>query len=328
MKKVAWILALVFGLLFLGATLLNADLIGRSRKALSDGVLKDEASIAAARFSLVVVLPDTDDSFFRGILEGIDEAAPAAEAAVLVFRYPESSAEAAERYFEIAIRARADGLVMYVPRDGDIAERGARATASGVVFVPVGTDAPRSSASFFIGSGSLLQGLEGGKLICAELGASARVGVVLPAEGMGEPEGEPLFRGVAAALGAYPGARIVAVQRARSGLLSGEDAVATMLRAQPGINAIFCSSSRDTVGAAQVVVDSNKVGKILIIGADETPEIERYIDKGVVAASIVRDSKRIGEEAVRAFAQVKAGLPPPEALEAGFTVKRRGGGRP
>ena len=94
-----------------------------------------------------------------------------------------------------------------------------------------------------------------------------------------------------------------------------------MLREHPEINALFCTSARDTIGAAQVVVDMNKVGTIVIVGADETPEIGRYIDKGVIAASIVRDSHRIGEEAVLAFLDLKEGRPTRESVEAGFSIR-------
>lgn len=99
-----------------------------------------------------------------------------------------------------------------------------------------------------------------------------------------------------------------------------------MLHDHPEVNALFCSSSRDTMGAAQVVIDTNRVGRILIIGADETPEIRRYIDKGVIAASIVRDSRRIGQEAVLSFTRLKAHEPVGPSLEAGFAVRTAKGG--
>ena len=101
-----------------------------------------------------------------------------------------------------------------------------------------------------------------------------------------------------------------------------------MQRDHPALNAILCSSARDTVGAAQVLIDLNKVGKVIIVGADETQDIRRYIDKGVVTASIVRDSKRIGEEAVKAFSLIKSGGSPPRPEETGlFIIKRKEGGR-
>ena len=321
MKKVAWILVALFGLAFLGATLMNADLIAKSHRALARGVFLEKPVTEAARYHLVVILPDTDDSFFRGLLEGVEESASVVDSVAQVFRYPNSFPLEAERYFEIALRSRVDGLIMFTPRNDRVVDRAKKAAQGGVVFVPVGTDAPIGSPLGFIGSSSLQQGFEGGKRICAELGASARIGVILPAADSGEPIDEPLYRGVSSAIKSYPTAQIVAVARARSGILSGEETASVMLRDFPMVNALFCSSSRDTMGAAQVVIDRNQVGKVLIIGADETPEIQRYIEKGIIAASIVRDSRRIGQEAVLSFSRLKENQPILRSVEAGFSVR-------
>jgi ribose transport system substrate-binding protein len=332
MKRLSWILALAFGLVFLGATLMNATLIGKARSALGARQLAGElpapgSKAAAARFQLIAIVPDADDSFYEGLLEGVSAASAGADAAVQVFRYPLQSAQEAERYFEIALRAKADGLILYTPRDeagaARSADRAVLAARNGVIFVPVGTDAPKGEKGPFIGSGSLLQGYEGGKLIGQRLGASARAGVILPASGRGGIEGEPLYKGVVAALRSFPGASVAAVAEVQPGILSGEAVAESMLRGHPELNAILCSSARDTVGAAQVLIDLNRVGEVLIIGADETKDIRRYIDKGVIAASIVRDSRRIGEEAVRAFSRMKKGERVPGPEEMGFFVITR-----
>jgi ribose transport system substrate-binding protein len=329
---------------FVGATLMNASLIGKARAALAGTAMgangipaARQAAVAGAkaeeaRFHLIVIVPDTDDSFYEGLLEGVSQGALGAAAAAQVFRYPLQSPQEAERYFEIALRSKVDGLIMYTPRSesGSALSAGhaEMAARNGVVFVPVGTDAPPGEKGPFIGSGSLLQGFEGGKLIGQRLGGYARIGVIIPASGMGAAESEPLYRGLAAALKTFPGAEVAAVAEVQPGILSGEAVAESMLRDHPGLNAILCSSARDTVGAAQVIIDLNKVGRVLIVGADETQDIRRYIDKGVVAASIVRDSKRIGEEAVKAFARIKTGGRPPGPEETGFfIIKKKDGGQ-
>ncbi|MGB4587010.1 MAG: hypothetical protein WBH66_08205, partial [Rectinemataceae bacterium] len=62
MKKAARILALAFGLVLLGATILNANLVSRSRTALSQGVFRADPDTYSARFHIIVAIPDTDDS--------------------------------------------------------------------------------------------------------------------------------------------------------------------------------------------------------------------------------------------------------------------------
>lgn len=321
MKRAAWILAALFGAAFLGAILMNARLVEQSRRAFAGGVFRETSRIPKARFHLVLVIPDDDDSFFSGLAEGVRAGAGEADAVVQVFKYSASSAAESERFFEIALGAGVDGIILYSPRGEPVLRRAEAAARMGVVFVPVGTDVPEGGPPGFIGSASLLQGFEGGRRICAVLGSSARIGVILPANGTGPVEEEPLFMGLSASIQSFQGARVSALTRARPGTLAGEEAASAMLGADPSINAIFCANSRDTMGAAQVVVDLNRVGDILVVGADETPEILRYIEKGVVTASIVRDSRWIGREAVRAFARIKEGAAPAGPVEAGFYVR-------
>ena len=307
---------------------MNASLVEQSRRAFAGGVFRETSSIPRARYHLVLILPDDDDSFFSGLLEGVRAGAAEVDAAVQVFRHAAASASEAERYFEIALGAGVDGLIMYSPRGDPVVRRGELAARAGVIFVPVGADLPEGNPPGFIGSASLLQGFEGGRRIVSSLGASARIGVILPANGSGPVEEEPLFKGLSAAIQAFPGARIAALSRARPGTLAGEEAASAMLGADPAINAIFCANSRDTVGVAQVVVDLNRVGSILVVGADETPELLRFIEKGVVNASIVRDSKWIGREAARAFARMKDGAGSADPVEAGFYVRTAEGEAP
>lgn len=321
MKRAAWILAALFGAAFLGAILMNARLVEQSRRAFAGGVFRETSRIPKARFHLVLVIPDDDDSFFSGLAEGVRAGAGEADAVVQVFKYSASSAAESERFFEIALGAGVDGIILYSPRGEPVLRRAESAARMGVVFVPVGTDVPEGGPPGFIGSASLLQGFEGGRRICAVLGSSARIGVILPANGTGPVEEEPLFMGLSASIQSFQGARVSALTRARPGTLAGEEAASAMLGADPSINAIFCANSRDTMGAAQVVVDLNRVGDILVVGADETPEILRYIEKGVVTASIVRDSRWIGREAVRAFTRIKEGAAPTGPVEAGFYVR-------
>ena len=328
MKNAARILALLFGILLLGATVLNANLVGRSREALSKGVLRENSSLSSARYHVIVALPDIDDSYFRGLIRGIEEETQASEAAIQVFRYSAESGLEAERCFDLAMSARVDGLIMFTSRNDPIAARAAEAERNGVSFIPICTDPPSPKGPFFVGTDSLRHGFESASIILGKLGSSARIGVVLPSSGSENLKEEPFFHGVDSATRVYPDARIVSVVRARAGALSGEESVTAMLRGPVPVNAVICSSVRDTIGAVQVIIDMDRVGKVMIVGTDDTPEIRRYIDNGVLAASIVRDSTAIGRAAILAFARAKAGVRLSEPIESGFSIYQAPGKAP
>jgi len=320
--RVSWLFVLLFGLALGGATLMNLVLISQTRKALDEGILGDKSTGAVFRYHLALVIPDSTDSFFEGLREGVTEVAPESGVAVQIFRYHANFPEEAETYFQLCLTSRVDGVILYAGADGRMASRRAVAGAANVVFIPVGTQSPTLSGQGFIGSSSLLQGLESGNQLTRRLGKSARVGLLLTSDG-DNPRDDPVYKGVSAALQSFPGARIVRASRAQPGILSGEEAASALLRDDPSINVLVCASAPITEGAAQVVVDLGRVGQILIIGTDRSPTIDRLVDKGVIAASIVRDSQKMGADALRAFVEAQDGEPFSKAVEVGFTVRSR-----
>jgi len=320
--RFSWLLVLLFGLALGGATLMNLVLISQTRKALDEGILGDKSAGAVFRYHLALVIPDSTDSFFEGLREGVEASAPQSGVAVQIFRYHANFPEEAETYFQLCLTSRVDGVILYAGSDGRMADRGVQSGAANVVFVPVGTQPPPRSGQGFIGSSSLLQGVESGNQLTRRLGKAARVGLLLTSDG-DDPRGDPVYKGVSAALQSFPGARIVRASRAQPGILSGEDAASELLRDYPSINVLVCASAPITEGAAQVVVDLGRVGQILIIGTDRSPTIDRLVDKGVIAASIVRDSQKMGADALRAFLEAQDGEPFVKAVEVGFTVRTR-----
>jgi len=320
-RRLNGLFVILFGLALAGATTMNLILINQARKALDEGILGTGSQVTPALHHLALVIPDTPDSFFDGLVAGVREKAPVSGVAVQVFRYRENVSEEAEAYFQLCLTSHLDGIIFFGGADGQTATRMAQAQAENVVFIPVGTQAPGVSGQGFIGSSSLLQGIESGNQLGMRKGRSARVGLLLTSEGEGDPRDDPVYRGVSVALQAYPGAQIVRVARAGPGILSGEEAASALLKAEPSINVLVCASAPITEGAAQVVVDLGRVGRILLIGTDESVTIDRLVDKGVIAASVVRDSKKMGAVALDSFLMVRGGTPFRGAVEVGFSVR-------
>lgn len=322
MFRVSWLFVVLFGLAVTGATLMNISLVNRARAALNEGILGTSSS-AILTSHVAVVIPDTRDSFFDGLIAGVQSEAARAGAAVQVFRYHGASPYQDETWFQLCLSARVDGVIFYSSPDLKTASRRAAAVEAGVIFVPLGTQVPAGETGSFIGSSRLLQGVEAGYQLAQKLGSSARVGVLLSSETEGPVEADPVYQGVKMALKNHPGARIVQAVRARPGILSGEEAASTLLRSAPSVNVLVCATAPVTEGAAQVVIDQGRVGQVHIVGTDESPTIDRLVDRGVILATIVRDSRRMGAEALRAFEALRLGREPP-ILEVGYTVRTQG----
>ncbi len=320
-RKISWLFTVLFGLALVGATFMNVVMVGQARKALEEGILGGKNAPPVLEYHVALVIPDTADSFFEGLNEGVLASAAKSAVAIQTFRYRSSVPEDEETSFQLCLSAHLDGIILYSGPDGDLGSRQTQARAENVVFVPVGSLAPRKTAQGFIGSSPLLQGIESGNELTRKRGNSARIGLILTSVGEASPPFDPMFQGISVAIQSYPGAKIVQASRARPGILSGEEAASVMLRSDPSINVLVCASAPITEGAAQVVVDQGRVGQVLIIGTDETPTIDRLIDSGVIVASVVRDSHKMGAEAVQAFVQEKKGTLFSKVVEFGFTIR-------
>jgi ABC-type sugar transport system substrate-binding protein len=302
---------------------MNVTLINHARGALEVWTLGNKPAQAVLRYHLALVVPDTADSFFDGLLAGVQDAAGGAEAAIQVLRYRTAVADDDETTFQLCVSSHLDGVIFYSASAERISDRRAQAKAEGLVFIPVGPRPPTKDSEGFIGTSSFLQGMESGNKVVQRLGNSARIGLILSPDGPSDLTSDPMYQGVLAALQTHADARIVQAARAQPGLLSGEEAASVLLKANPSVNILVCATAPITEGAAQVVVDQGRVGRVLIVGTDESAAIDRLVDKGVILASIVRDSRKMGQEAVQAFTQSRAGVLAHKAIEVGFTVRER-----
>lgn len=322
MIRTSRLFIIIFGLIFLFVAMINVSFVSRAINSLSFDSNKNTA-LNNNRWLVVAIVPDGVDSFYKGLSEGILQEAPGHDASVLFLKFAQSDKEEAMRMFNTAVAARIDGIIMYSFGDVDIDLLAKEAFAEGVAFMALGRDAPPKTNNVFIGTGSKKLGLEAGRLIGNNLGNTARAGIILPTEGNHNIGDSLLFEGLKEGLMVWKGAEIVSVVRPVNNSLSGEQAASELLRDHPETNAIFCASSIDTLGAAQLIVDMNKVGKILIVGMDETENIRRYIERAVVYASIVRDSRWMGREAMRSVIDLIQNQTINVETEAGYYILKK-----
>jgi len=106
------------------------------------------------------------------------------------------------------------------------------------------------------------------------------------------------------------------IEDTRSGINSGQsaDPEPSLARFPSGdsaftngqtINTIVFTDPEDTIAAAQTLVDLNLVGQIQIIGFGSDPGVTENLRKGIISASVVINSERIGYQAVYSLAALR-----------------------
>ncbi|AEJ20141.1 substrate-binding domain-containing protein [Gracilinema caldarium] len=306
------VLLIIFSIALTITTGLNIMLIGKSREVLGRSVLRNPGTLKTVKKHLIAILPAISDPFFINLYYGIQQGATKESAGLELLTYSSDvevsqsflSAEA-YRLFDIALRSKPDGILMYFPPGSDIKGFTDKAREKLVPFVPIAMDQPVQGIPALVTSDSFIQGSEAVSTALGLLGKDARIGVILPA---GNPNSfiiseEPFLNGAIFELNRKQMGKIVTAEREEENILGGEAVCTSMIERYPELNCFICTNARSTVSAAQVIIDRGLVGKIVIIGADEDLDVARLLEKGIIQATIVRDAIKMGETAVLALSQ-------------------------
>jgi len=300
---------LVFGVVLL--FLIFISLIGYSINYFqinlleANSLLKESASKIDYHF--IVIAQNTDDLYWQTVKEGCFDAASDFNVAV-EFNGPRfTNMDEQVKYFKMAVASRVDGIVTHVLDEEVFTPLIDEATEAGIPIITIDTDAKNSKRKAFVGTNTYNLGSEAGKLVLESTGEEANIGIIIKSFN-GTSENVPQSLRVAGfkdALKDAPSASIKTIQSSGTGLFSAEEVTRQILYNYPEINTIVCTNVKDTISAAQIIVDLNKVGQITIIGYGDAPEILRYIEKGVIYGTVAANPYEMGYESIRSLVEYK-----------------------
>jgi ribose transport system substrate-binding protein len=261
-----------------------------------------------ADYHFVLIVQNTDDPFWQSFKKGAFEAAKDFNAAV-EFNGPKFTNVAEElQYLDIAIASKVDGIATHVLDEEQFTPVIDKAIGAGVPVVTVEADAKNSKRIAYIGTSNFQLGVEGGKLLTKAVNSRAQVAVVLNSYGndAGNVMQNLKIAGLMEAIKTSgKDINIKTIQTSQMGILSAGEITNDIINKYPDVNVIFCTSSEDTIGAAQVVVDLNRVGNITIIGYGDLPEILNYVDKGVISGTVVSNPVEMGYQSIKSLVEIK-----------------------
>lgn len=274
------------------------------------------------RYHFVVVAQNTDDSFWQGVRNGSMEAANEFGVAV-EFNGPRFTNISEElQYLDIAIASKVDGIVTHVLDEEKFLPLIDKAERLKIPVVTIENDAKNSKRVSYVGTSGFKLGSEAGKLVTKALPENAKIAVILSSN---DNDGENVLQnlriaGIKDAINSYPGINIRTVQTCKTGIFSAEEVAKNILNNSTDVNTIICTNSKDTLGVAQVIVDLNRVGDIVIIGSGDTPEILKYVENKVIYATVASNPVKIGYESIGALFEVKTNNRTSSYIDTGVNV--------
>ncbi len=107
-----------------------------------------------------------------------------------------------------------------------------------------------------------------------------------------------------AAVKQVPGLRVVDVLDSPASSLAGQELIRSILLSRPEVDILFLGTATDSLGAAEALIDANRVGQVAIVGPADSPEGRAHARNGVISAAIIRDPALAGRECVRVLLDI------------------------
>ncbi|MGE5632939.1 MAG: substrate-binding domain-containing protein [Caulobacteraceae bacterium] len=262
--------------------------------------------ISKPKYHFYFVAQNSVDPFWKEVRQGIESASKIYKVAV-EFNAPRFNSPQDElKYLDIAVTSKVDGIITHVSSGTDFTKLIDRAYSNSIPVVTIENDDKNSNRSAFVGTNSFQLGKAAAELMIKATGGRANISVIVSNDLEPDTASQNLkMNGFLSTIKDYPEMKVVSTYTSKMGILSAEEITQTIIGSQDNINAIFTTSSVDTLGSAQLIVDRNKVGSIALVGYGDAEDILRYIKKGIVYGTVMSDPFKMGYESLKALIDIK-----------------------
>jgi ribose transport system substrate-binding protein len=273
-----------------------------------DAALPKGEPDVGAYFHFIAVLPEASaDEYFSLVAEGMRRAGRDSGAAVQVLLYPESSgSDGAVEALRMARELQPDGVVAAAPDGPGLSAALSALVSDGVPVVTLEFDSPSSGRAAFVGTNTFQAGYLAGSLVASAFPDGARAALVVSRfPGEGPERANNALTGFRKGVGSK--VEVVELPPSPQGPFGGEAWMREALASSLDLDAVAFSGSRESIGAAQALIEFNRVGRPALVGFGDAAPIRELIAQGVMLGSVARSPSAAGEACVRALVALRRG---------------------
>jgi ribose transport system substrate-binding protein len=266
--------------------------------------------LSKPKYHFYFIAQNSVDPFWMEAIKGVQESAKDNNVAVEFYAPRFNDPKEELKHIDIATLSKVDGIITHVSSAVDFTEAIDKAYNNNIPVITFENDDSKSKRQTFVGINSFIIGSEAAKMLIKATDGKANIAVISSEDYNQESVEQNLkMSGFISTLKEYPNIKIIKNYSSKMGILSAEEITQKIIDSEDKINAIFTVSSADTLGAAQFIVDRNKVGDIILIGYGSSERILRYIDKGIIYGTVASDAFKMGYEGLKAMVDIKEGNP-------------------
>lgn len=272
--------------------------------------------ISRPRYHFYFIAQNSVDPFWNEVKKGVEKSADDYDVVVEYIAPRFNNPQEEYEFMDIAITSKVDGIITHVPNGIDFTDIIDRAYDKGIPVITMENDASESKRYAFVGTNSFVLGKEAAKLMIEATGGKANIAIISNSDlDQGSIEHNLKMNGFISTIKDYPDMKILKNYTSKMGILSAEEITQSIIDSKDNINAIFTVSSADTLGSAQLIVDRNRVGSIIMVGYGNTEEIIRYIEKEIIYGTVISDPYKMGYESVKILVDIKDGRSIPTFID-------------
>lgn len=293
----------------------------RSALLVRDMLARDpvEAAAQRVRYHFALYLPKDRAALFSELVAGARAGAVANNASISVHEY-----EASERDLSMARYTGADGVIVCPDLDDQTTSLRLEELKKALIPVVLVNHNIASDRPWpFVGTNNYDLGKKAGSQISRGEGESVKLAVIYSEKSPAVFAERELFEmGLTSAIGTSLGAPI-SVQKTDMNPRDAEKIVYQLVRDQGGLNAIVFTSIEDTLAGVQALIDMNLVGSVQVVGFGFDKTIQDYLQKGILAATLVTNPRATGYQAVASLAELSASGYTSNSVDTGIDVVTR-----
>jgi ribose transport system substrate-binding protein len=217
---------------------------------------------------------------------------------------------------ENLIARKVDGMAISALDDQGLVPVIQEAVNAGIKVITFDAPAPSSAALTYIGTANEAAGYQGAEQLIKVMNGKGDVAVLQG--GLAAPNLNARFKGFERCLKEKaPDIRIVAREDEQGKMDITVNKTEALLQAHPNLTAIFSVSAEGAPGAATVIREQGKTGKIIVAGFDDLPDTLAAIRDGVVSFCLAQRTYKMGWLSVEKLLEAMEGKQLPKEIDTG-----------
>jgi ribose transport system substrate-binding protein len=255
-------------------------------------------------FHFAVLIPSpSKDLFFMEAFNRMNKAAEEERAVLQLFEYePGKDNNSIKSLLELIHNIHPDGVIVSIPNDASYEDALNQLKEKNIPIVNLEYNVSSSYRDAFIGTNEFDAGRLSALTAAHLLPNGGEVGVLLSeSPERNTAQNTSYLQGFQQAIRDFPSIQVNLISSYDNTAVAGEEFVREILIDHPGISLAVFTNDDEALGAAQALIEYGRVGTPLIISVDDTPEIRRFMEMGVISASIIRNPERAGQSALESL---------------------------